>query len=51
MVVITGTGDLDAVAAKVNHAAFEHGIDLVELRPIEGRLQRTYLRLVEEGRS
>jgi ABC-2 type transport system ATP-binding protein len=46
-VVVTVADDLDALAAAVNQAAFDRGITLVEIHRIEGRLERTYLELVE----
>jgi ABC-2 type transport system ATP-binding protein len=46
-VVVNVADELDALAAAVNHAAFDRGITLVEMHRIEGRLERTYLELVE----
>jgi ABC-2 type transport system ATP-binding protein len=50
-VLVGGDGDLDRLAAEVNRAAFEHGIDLVEIHPVAERLERTYLELVQGGGS
>jgi ABC-2 type transport system ATP-binding protein len=46
-VTLRAADDLDALAAVVNRTAFAHGITLVEIHPVEGRLERTYLELVE----
>jgi ABC-2 type transport system ATP-binding protein len=46
-VVVNTADDLDALAAAVNNGAFARGITLVEIHRIEGRLERTYLELVE----
>jgi ABC-2 type transport system ATP-binding protein len=40
-------GNMDEVAAAVNHGASQHGIDLVEIHSRGGRLERTYLELVQ----
>jgi ABC-2 type transport system ATP-binding protein len=49
--VLVDAGDEvpDALAAAVNRLAFEHGITLVEIHPVERRLERRYLELVQGG--
>ena len=48
-VVVPAPDDLDALAARMNRAAFARGITLVEMHRLEGRLERTYLELVQGG--
>jgi ABC-2 type transport system ATP-binding protein len=49
LVIDAGGTDLDALAVAMNHAAYERGIDLAEIRPVEGQLERSYLELVKGG--
>jgi ABC-2 type transport system ATP-binding protein len=45
----TADGDVAALAATVNRAAFEAGVVLIELRPLRSSLEDRYLALVRGG--